>query len=370
MKIKSYFANSVEAAIKQAHEELGSDAMLIESRAPSADMRRLGRFEVVIGVPDGGREQSRAQPFAAPPAREELASELKMLRGQINDLRKMLQPSPVSPEVEQVQQELIAADIDATIAENFIQSAEVIWQDAIPPSASSTVRKECLRQIVRECVRTRVQAANDLNGSAGKGNVVTFVGPPGAGKSTAIAKIAVQHCLAKRRSVRIVSVDADRVGSHELLRTYCNLMGIGFIAASSLADIQDALDQSQEKNFVLIDTPGFAPADMDAAHDLAAFLGRLGGREVHLVLPASMKRADLAEYSRHFEMFKPSRLLFTKLDETASVGSVLTESLRLGIPLSFFSMGQSVPEDLENADPEVLIGRLFPPAAASAANAA
>jgi flagellar biosynthesis protein FlhF len=121
---------------------------------------------------------------------------------------------------------------------------------------------------------------------------------------------------------------------------------------------------------VLIDTQGFAPGDTAAARDLATVLGRIAGPEVHLVLPASMKRCDAAAYSDHFAPFKPTRLLFTKLDETSSVGSMLSETLRLGIPLSFFSIGQGVPEDLENADPCVLIDRLFLSNPATAASAA
>src|SRR5579884_3610972 len=168
MKTKSYFADSVEAAIRQAHEELGADAMLVESRTASADMRRLGRFEVVVGVPDSGPEISRlrnAAPAVSP--REELSTELKMLRNQISDLRKMLQPTPVAPELNEVQQEMVASDLDPAIAETLIQEAEVIWQDRVPTISGSAARKESLRQIVKECIRARIRVQPELN----RGNV-------------------------------------------------------------------------------------------------------------------------------------------------------------------------------------------------------
>lgn len=368
MKIKSYFANSVDAAIRQAHNELGPEAILIESRAPSPDKRHLGRFEVVLGLAESGREEMKAKESAAAAGRDDLAAELKMLRGQITDLRRMLQPAPAPVDVDKTLQELIAADIDPAIAETLVEAAELVWQAALAPSSGGAPKS--LQQIVLENLRSRMQTAHDVNASAPRGNVTVFVGPPGVGKTTALAKVAVHHCLGKRRSVRMISIDTDRVGGHELLRAYSNVLGIGFIAANSLHDFQDALVHSQEKMCVLIDTPGFGPADMGSARDLAAVLDSVTGCQVHLVLPASMKRADATEYTNQFAIFKPSRLLFTKFDETASVGSVLSETIRLALPLSFFSMGQGVPEDLENADPEVLIGRLFPATAAPAASAA
>lgn len=370
MKIKSYFANTLEAAIRQAREELGSEAMLIESRTPSAEMRRLGRLEVVIGIPDNIREQPKSVLPPPPPqsGREDLAAELKMLRGQINDLRKMMQPCPVAPEIEDAKKELIGMDMDPAIVDALVQDAEVIWQDRV--ASYPGARMQCLQDIVKDAIRNRVQCVPEINCATIRGNVSVFVGPPGAGKTTALVKLAVQQCLAKRRSVRMISVDPDRVGGHELLRAYSNFLGIGFAAANSFSDLQDALDQSQEKMCVLIDTPGYGASDMDAAHDLATVLERVKKREVHLVLPASMKRADVTEYADRYTMFKPSRLLFTKLDETASAGSILSEALRLGLPLSFFTTGQSVPEDIENGDCEMLIRRLFPANLTAAANAA
>lgn len=367
MKVKSYFANSVDAAIRQAQEEIGNEAILIESRAAAPEKRSAGRFEVVFGVLESGREEAKPKPVSTTSGREDLAEELKMLRSQITELRKMLQPAsqpaPGNIEIEKLRNELIDADLDPLIACGLVDAVEI----AAGPRAGS---KESLHHALSDCLRNRIQTVNDLNCPAVQGNVITFVGPPGAGKTTALAKIAVQHCLAKRRSVRIVSVDTERIGGHELLRAYSNVLGIGFAAANSLSGLQEALNEGPEKMCVLIDTQGFAASDTAAARELATVLGRIAGPEVHLVLPASMKRCDAAAYSDYFAQFKPTRLLFTKLDETASVGSMLSETLRLGIPLSFFSMGQGVPEDLENADSQALIERLFQANAATAASAA
>jgi flagellar biosynthesis protein FlhF len=380
MKTKSYYANSIDAAIRQAREELGSDAMLIESHAASADGRYRGRFEVVFGVPENGQEQHAAKRLAAVPAREEVAAELKMLRAQIDELRKTIQASQPHatgfPEVEEICLELVAADVAPEIAANLADTAKTIWLNPATPqirpgAPKAGAPKECLRQIVEECVRRRIETVPNPGAAGASGGVaIAFVGPPGGGKTTTLAKIAIKHSLAERLPVRIISVETDRVGSHERLRAYAAIMGVGFVAVNSISELLQALKKEREKETVLIDTPGFTPSEQESARDIARVLDRIDGRQIHLVLPASMKRADSSAYADQFAIFNPSCLLFTKLDETSSAGSIVSEALRLGKPLSFFSTGQGVPEDLENAAVETLIGRLFPEMAAPAASAA
>jgi flagellar biosynthesis protein FlhF len=92
---------------------------------------------------------------------------------------------------------------------------------------------------------------------------------------------------------------------------------------------------------------------------------------VHLVLSASMKAVDLAAVVDRFSIFRPRRLLFTRLDETQTFGPILNETARSGWPVSFLCSGQQIPEDLEPATRErlvsLLVGELVGGAAAAAA---
>jgi flagellar biosynthesis protein FlhF len=84
-----------------------------------------------------------------------------------------------------------------------------------------------------------------------------------------------------------------------------------------------------------------------------------------------MKSADLRRVVDRFEVFRPRKLLFTKLDETETFGPILNEAVRTGKPVSFLSAGQQIPDDLEPATPDRILElalrreRVLAPAAAA-----
>jgi len=105
---------------------------------------------------------------------------------------------------------------------------------------------------------------------------------------------------------------------------------------------------------ILIDTPGYAPAESDLAEDLGQLLASHPEIDTHLVLAACTRRCDLQTAAERFQVFAPQKLLFTRLDEATTPGGVLSEAIRSGTPLSFVAAGQRIPEDLEAANPQRL----------------
>ena len=110
---------------------------------------------------------------------------------------------------------------------------------------------------------------------------------------------------------------------------------------------------------MLIDTPGFAFRDLAGGCELASFLAERTDIQKHLVLSGSMRCTDMNRMSAAYDIFRPSHLIFTRMDETETLGPVLNEAIGSGRPLSFFGTGQQVPEDLEAVNHTDLLNRLL-----------
>jgi flagellar biosynthesis protein FlhF len=164
------------------------------------------------------------------------------------------------------------------------------------------------------------------------------------------------------RPVHIISMDSYRVAASEQLRSYAAIMGVAFQALETTGALAQALEEHSNKDLVLIDTPGFGPRDFDAAEELARFLASRPDIDTHLVLTASMRSADLSRVVDRYEVFRPAKLLFAKLDETGTFGPILNQVVRTGKPVSFLAAGQQIPEDLEPATKERVLDLLTRPA--------
>jgi flagellar biosynthesis protein FlhF len=370
MKIKSYFASSVEQAIQEARQELGTDAMLITSRRSSPETRSLGAYEVVFGL-QGTSNPAGARPRASVPS--DLSGELQQLRAQLQEIKTTLKGArgaeAPSSEAEELFEELVANDLARNIAQETVSSAvrlrEQLSRDQ--PAHPTTLRAYALELVSKKLRFVQPFQASPASDAA---KVVVFAGPAGAGKTTTLIKIAIRECLAQRQSVRILSVDPQRVAAHEKLRSFAAIIGVGFTAINSIPEFLAAVSESRNKSIVLVDTPGYSPAELEGLKEIAGCLERLPNKQVHLVLPASMKRADLARTIRDYAALQADYLLFTKLDETESQGAILSAALESGKPLSYFANGQNIPEDIEPAQARALLASVFQPEVAEAVSAA
>jgi flagellar biosynthesis GTPase FlhF len=186
--------------------------------------------------------------------------------------------------------------------------------------------------------------------------VEVFVGPPGAGKTTTIAKIAAQERARRGARLRLVSADGFRVGAVEQLRLYADIIGAPFVAARTSADLDRALRESTGP--VLVDTAGRSPGDGEAREVLSVLRVARGVR-THLVVPASSSAREVSRLIALHADAKLDRLVLTKVDEaesSAALASVLRDS---GLKVSYLATGQRVPDDLLRATPRYLTAALL-----------
>ena len=183
--------------------------------------------------------------------------------------------------------------------------------------------------------------------------VCTLVGPTGVGKTTTIAKLAAIHGLGNdgpAPRVRIVTIDNYRIGARQQIETYGEIMRIPVTSAETADEVKKAIALGSDAEMIFIDTVGRSPTDYARMAEMRSVLDAVGrGGSTQLVVSATTKFADLLHILRQFEPFGYDSVIVTKLDETSSVGNVISALADARKPVSYLCNGQVVPQDIAPA---------------------
>ncbi|MDR0878668.1 MAG: flagellar biosynthesis protein FlhF [Treponema sp.] len=184
--------------------------------------------------------------------------------------------------------------------------------------------------------------------------ILVLVGPTGVGKTTTIAKLAAIFGLANSgkplKSVRLITIDAFRIGAKAQIEAYGNIMGFPVAYVDNYRDLKKEIALSSEADLILVDTIGKSPRDSGKLGEMKELLDACGTRaEVHLAVSATTKSSDLREILMQFEPFDYQSVVLTKLDETIRVGNVISALSEKGKKISYITDGQKVPNDIQQA---------------------
>ncbi len=358
MNIKTFRARTLRDALAMVRAEFGPQAAVLHSREVNAGpIARLlrGRAVEVAATPD-------RSPLAEQAARSGLAPSfgLRMadrglkakeaLPPQQSTIRNPQSAITHDPQL-QVCSDLLAADVQPELARSLVREAA----SRLSGGANGV---EHFRSVVQGVVRESLAVTGPIRLGGGR-RVVALVGATGVGKTTTLAKLAANYRLRDGARVGLVTVDTYRTAAVEQLRTYAEIIDLPMEVVSTPEEMRRAVTKLAALDLVLIDTAGRSPRDGDRIEELRTLLDAASPDETHLVTTVTGTARGMRDALERFAPVRPTSLLLTKLDEAPSLGHAAAPVLDSGLPVSYLTDGQSVPEDIRLADAKSLAGRLL-----------
>lgn len=198
---------------------------------------------------------------------------------------------------------------------------------------------------------------------AAKGpKLVFFLGPTGVGKTTTIAKLASSYVVEEKKKVAILTADTYRIAAAEQLRTYAQILEVPFRVVYSTEEINEAVDNFNDYDYIFVDTAGHSHQKEDLLQEMKKNLEKVSEKaeyQVFLVLSATTKYKDLLKIAENYKNITGYQLIFTKLDETTTVGNLLNIKMHVDTPIAYVTCGQNVPNDIEQFNPQKTVKQLL-----------
>jgi flagellar biosynthesis protein FlhF len=304
---------------------------------------------VPVAVATQAYEMQSAHKAASPAKAAEAVSaskdvdEIKSILANVLERLSGAEETSAGHVTDEYSQIMIDADVDKKIALDI----------------SETFRASGVTLDFRDWLSGRIPIMGSDGFAALGGRRVLFAGPTGVGKTTTIAKIAAIQSLWGDKKVVLMTSDTYRIAAVEQLRTYAKILGIPIEIAANSKETQHAIKKHKNADLILLDTAGRSHYDGTRIDELRALYDAYMPDSVHLVMAANIKYRDMLNVIERMGVVPLSALLFTKLDETASYGTILNVLHDFDLPLSFFTIGQNVPNDIEIARGDKFVELLF-----------
>jgi len=404
MQVRKYHAENMKEALKLVRRDFGSQAVILSTKTAGGkiagertDGTKRG-VEVVAALDydfdsSAGRTKSLSQSAKSKVSSwKELLSErvsLENIQHELKELKKMMGQS--HGPCEEGSKDLICMELkelkgmtqfllrQAVPLEHHEFSEQLVHfycqmiKQEICEEIALKLIKELKQDLSPDALRDRDQVRDNLISriekelplagpidlTPGKVKIAALVGPTGVGKTTTVAKLAALYALNKKRKVALVTIDTYRIAAVEQLRVYSKIMGLPFANVSSPKEFGKTLAQFADRDLILVDTAGRSPRDQSQMEELKSFLRQSFPVEVHLAMSVTHKEDNLSATVNQFGLLPIDRIIFTKLDESYTYGSMVNQLVRIKKPLSFLTTGQKVPEDIEIATKKRIVSLIL-----------
>lgn len=195
--------------------------------------------------------------------------------------------------------------------------------------------------------------------------IVFFIGPTGVGKTTTIAKLASDFKLTRSKNIAMITADTYRIAAVEQLNTYASILDVPVNVIYSPSEIVESIEELSDYQMIFVDTAGRSHKNTEQRDEIIEMISNVRNSDIDadivifLVMSVTTKYRDMVNICDAYKSLNSYRLLFTKLDETDSVGNILNIKLYTGAPISYITCGQNVPDDIESVDVQKLAKSLL-----------
>lgn len=341
MHIKKFKAKTLEDVLKSIKVAFGNDAVILSTK------KGTGIVEVLAAVDFDIEEIEKA--FSEDGA---VKNELHVIREGLSDIKQLFSSIVKDAAINDISafgsgalklyQEMISIGIHEGVSKRVIKMASAY------ENGKSSLRDRCCKAI-----KEHTTTCNPLSGCE-KPKLLALVGSTGVGKTMTIAKLAGKLKQSFKAKVGIVSIDNIRPGANEMLKTYAKTLDVPVDMPTTKESLNKTLWGHKDKDIVLIDTPGKNPKDGNAIMALKNMLN--GGFPIRTGLVLSVTSRDDVMYNacKGFGALPVDCLIFTKIDEVRSFGSMLNTFEMTRKPIAYLCNGQRIPDDIGLASNDAL----------------
>jgi flagellar biosynthesis protein FlhF len=370
MKLKTFVARDPQEALAQVKRELGPEAVILSTQtrpphSPGSRRSATRQVEVTAAVDQRIALEALAElqdwpsdlgdPGLSPAQLKEELQELKALVKQW--LWEHGPPVWLAPykDLNRLFQALLRAGVHEQIMGRWLENVRGCLKNGKGESRNN-FKELALQQLMREVV-----VVDPWKTISKRRRRWTFLGATGVGKTTTVAKLAIQAAYVKKIQVGLISLDSVRPGAQDHLAAYARIGELPLFNAQTRTDLAETLEKMDQLDLILIDTPGRNPCDPALPLELFQLFGDFPGLEHHLVVSATATEGNLVDALQGFHLEPLASCIVTKVDEVRDIVGVFNQICSRRLPFSFLTTGQRIPEDLELASRRRLAGLLLKP---------
>lgn len=387
MNERIFRGKDLKEALGNVRREIGEDALILATRHVRGKLGPFSPALIEVVAAEAVAEAAATQALAAPRALQAYGAGASGMAGITTALANMNNASPrpaaatnsihassksrdeLSDRLRPIENELRKLRTQLlTLSENRSASQVSPLCAALERAGMTSELARDLAELsgaayqpIAEALTTLIDQRLPLAGVIGSAGarVITLVGPAGVGKSTTIAKLAANAALVDSKTVAMITIDTHRAGAVEQMQRYASLIGIPLIVASNHAELEEALHAVAACDLVFVDTAGRSQRELEQLGAAADIIRKNDPRaEMHLTLQGTSSERHMRAVINSFRRFAVNRLLFTKLDEAVDDAAIVGVSLTSSLPLSYWTNGQRIPEDIAHVKAPDFLERL------------